>query len=272
MARFKGISASKAASGNSLPRFHKQAPHTNRCTINFHSGCSPQPGCSQQASSVMASVGESDGSGIYDGRASEKPKLKRKAAGKPVCRSKRAKMIPTPGMRSMFLFSIVQGPTDSLDEDTCSLDEGGKGGYTENYGSDGAQSKASEVLEMLTPSAASTPKPKHASETKKYPCTHSDCPKLFNRPAKLADHMRSHSGDRPFKCAYDGCDKSFMRRTSLKDHIQSLHTCVRDYACQWEGCDKKFRTSTKLKRHIAIHEGHERFRVESPRQTPHSCA
>jgi Zinc finger, C2H2 type len=219
----------------------------------------------------MASDGESDGTGACDERASGRPKLKRKAAEKLPCQSKKAKMIPTPGMHSMLLFSIVQGPTNTLGEDMCSLDEGSKGGYTENYGSDEAQSKASEVPEMLTPStptAGSTPKPKHASEAKKYPCTLPDCPKTFNRPAKLADHMRSHSGDRPFKCAYDGCDKSFMRRTSLKDHIQSLHTCVRNYACQFEGCDKRFRTSTKLKRHIAIHEGHERFRVESPPKPP----
>ncbi|KAI9775262.1 MAG: Strongly-conserved Zn-finger binding protein (TFIIIA) [Geoglossum umbratile] len=203
---------------------------------------SHQPG--KQAPSAMASSSGSDGSGSCDGKTPGRLRLKRKAEEKQECQSKKAKMIPTP--------------------DACSFDEGDEGDYTEfDSDSNRTQPKASESLELLTPRTPSpppTPKPKHASEARKYLCTHLNCPKSFNRPAKLADHMRSHSGDRPFNCTYDGCDKSFMRRTSLKDHIQSLHTCVRDHACQWEGCDKRFRTSTKLKKHIAIHEGHERFR------------
>ncbi|KAH0564998.1 hypothetical protein GP486_001613 [Trichoglossum hirsutum] len=177
------------------------------------------------------------------GMVSERLKLKRKAVDGSEIQSKKAKMIPTP--------------------DTGSLDEGSDYVGSDN-GSDEAQLEKSDTLELLTPRTLSmppTPKPKPESETKKFPCTYLDCPKSFNRPAKLADHMRSHSNDRPFKCTYDGCDKSFKRRTSLKDHIQCLHTHVRDHACQWEGCDKRFRTSTKLKIHIAIHEGQERFRL-----------
>ncbi|KAH0538683.1 hypothetical protein FGG08_004758 [Glutinoglossum americanum] len=188
------------------------------------------------------------------GRASGRMGSKRKAEEELEAQFKKARLIPTP--------DAYRDEADRVGEDAGSLDGGDNCTEGDNR-SDKACSEKSDVLEMLTPSTPSvpsTPKPKYASETRKFPCTHPDCPKLFNRPAKLADHMRSHSGDRPFECTYDGCDKSFTRRTSLKDHIQCIHTRVKDHACQWEGCGKRFRTATKLKNHIAIHEGHERFR------------
>jgi uncharacterized Zn-finger protein len=218
----------------------------------------------------MASGGGRDGRGSCDGRISEilklKLKLKRHAAEELEVQSKKAKMIPTPGMSfntSDVRYPPAKAELTPLAKDTSSPD--GEGDSTESDSdSDEAHSGESDVMEMLTPrtpSARSTPKPKYASEARKFPCTYPNCPKSFNRPAKLADHLRSHSNERPFKCTHGGCGKSFTRRTSLKDHIQCLHTHVRDHVCHWEGCDKRFRTPTKLKNHIAIHEGHERFRV-----------
>ncbi|KAL8721082.1 MAG: hypothetical protein Q9225_002154 [Loekoesia sp. 1 TL-2023] len=104
------------------------------------------------------------------------------------------------------------------------------------------------------------PSPRFPSELKTHLCTYADCGKAFNRPAKLAQHILSHTNSRPFVCPHKPCTKDFLRQSHLKHHVKSAHSDVRDYACEWEGCGKKFITATRLKRHYAAHEGREKFR------------
>ena len=112
-----------------------------------------------------------------------------------------------------------------------------------------------------TPSTplSSKPSPRWPSDLKNHACTYDGCEKIFNRPAKLAQHIRSHTNDRPFGCPYPLCTKDFLRDSHLKHHIKSAHSDVRDYVCHWENCGKNFITSTRLKRHYAAHEGRQKF-------------
>lgn len=97
----------------------------------------------------------------------------------------------------------------------------------------------------------------YPSEQKIIQCTVADCPKTFNRPARLLAHLRSHNNERPFACTYEGCGKTYTENKHLKQHLIS-HTNEAKYVCGT--CDKAFSTGTRLRRHQKVHEGEERFR------------
>ncbi|KAH6897210.1 hypothetical protein B0T10DRAFT_476314 [Thelonectria olida] len=115
---------------------------------------------------------------------------------------------------------------------------------------------------MTANTGATTPRPKFPSDLKTLACTWPDCPKTFNRPARLRDHLNSHTNSRPFKCSYVGCDKDYIEDKHLKQHVKAVHTLERNHVCPREGCGKSFVTGTRLKRHQAVHEGEERFRCQ----------
>lgn len=121
----------------------------------------------------------------------------------------------------------------------------------------------SSDIEAETPiTAATTPRTKFPSDYKTLACTWPGCPKTFNRPARLRDHLNSHTNSRPFKCTYDGCDKDYIEDKHLKQHVKAVHTHERNHVCTREGCGKSFVTGTRLKRHQAVHEGADRFRCQ----------
>ncbi|KAH7328604.1 hypothetical protein B0I35DRAFT_473290 [Stachybotrys elegans] len=109
---------------------------------------------------------------------------------------------------------------------------------------------------------ATTPRPKFPSDLKTLVCNWPGCTKSFNRPARLRDHLNSHTNSRPFKCPYEDCDKDYIEDKHLKQHIKAVHTHERKHVCQREGCGKSFVTGTRLKRHQAVHEGADRFRCQ----------
>ncbi|RYP60650.1 hypothetical protein DL771_010431 [Monosporascus sp. 5C6A] len=111
-----------------------------------------------------------------------------------------------------------------------------------------------------TPLTPLSPARKFPSDLKTIKCTYPGCDKAYNRPARLAAHMRSHANDRPYKCTYPDCDKTYIEEKHLKQHIKGSHTAERSYACAVTGCGKSFLTATRLRRHQAVHEGQERFR------------
>ena len=126
-----------------------------------------------------------------------------------------------------------------------------------DYTESGSDSSVTVDTPLTLFSPASTPR--FPSELKTHLCTYAGCGKAFNRPAKVAQHIRSHTNSRPFICPYTPCTKDFLRQSHLKHHIKSVHSNVRDYVCEWKGCGKGFVTATRLKRHHAAHEGRKNF-------------
>lgn len=116
---------------------------------------------------------------------------------------------------------------------------------------------------VATPSTPFSPTPlsRHPSDLNKiHRCTFNGCKRSYNRPAKLEEHVRSHTNTRLFICPHSPCTKDFLRDSHLKQHIKSAHSDVRDYHCNQDGCQKSFLTATRLKRHQAAHDGREKFR------------
>lgn len=185
----------------------------------------------------------------------------------PLCGTKR-KAAPTVGDNA----KRVRG--NKMPIDPGSLSNGSYHGKTDqSLGSDASDfnlESSSDVDEyyrlassVATPLTPMSPKasPRHPSDLLKlHRCTYEGCGKSFNRPAKLAQHVRSHTNTRPFVCPHALCTKDFLRESHLKHHIKSAHSDVRDFSCQWEGCGKSFVTATRLKRHHAAHEGREKFK------------
>ncbi|KKZ60199.1 hypothetical protein EMCG_05121 [[Emmonsia] crescens] len=101
---------------------------------------------------------------------------------------------------------------------------------------------------------------KYPSDRKTHLCPYEGCLKAFNRPARLTEHLRSHTNERIFSCTYEDCDKTFLRASHLSHHVKSAHTTIRDYACDREGCGKSFVTGSRLRRHLAAHEGRDKYR------------
>ncbi|KAA8567560.1 hypothetical protein EYC84_008035 [Monilinia fructicola] len=144
------------------------------------------------------------------------------------------------------------------------LDDGNDDGY--KYRPEQDEPSEDDTMEAAdTPLTPFSPAPgkKFPSEYKTIKCTYEGCTKTFNRPARLAAHLRSHANERPFICSYEGCDKAYIEEKHLKQHIKGSHTHEREYTCDWEGCSKSFLTATRLRRHKDAHQGHERFRCTS---------
>lgn len=146
-----------------------------------------------------------------------------------------------------------QSPAKRRRELDTDNDEAESQSSTASYG--GAFSLVGSVSTPATP----------ASQSKNwrpyiYHCPRDDCDRVFNRPCRLAEHMRSHTDERPYKCDHPDCDKSFRRDTHLSRHIKTAHSDERNHPCTWPGCDKRFANATRMRRHYSTHEQKERFR------------
>ena len=115
------------------------------------------------------------------------------------------------------------------------------------------------------------------------------CNKVYNRPQKLKDHIKSfHEGIKDHICGKCGkafctsgylkihvenvhegikhncsfCNKAFNLPQKLKEHINSFHELGIDHKC--EKCGKAFSDTRNLTRHIStVHEGLKNFKCET---------
>lgn len=54
-------------------------------------------------------------------------------------------------------------------------------------------------------------------------CPYENCDMFFTRPFRLAQHIRTHTGERPYVCPAENCSKSYARQQHLKRHIEVSH-------------------------------------------------
>lgn len=81
---------------------------------------------------------------------------------------------------------------------------------------------------------------------RKFKCQ--QCKKAFTCQARLTEHERIHSGERPFQCRFEHCDKGFVTRSSQRWH-ERLHTGEKPYRCDIDRCKQSFTDITHLKMH-----------------------
>lgn len=97
------------------------------------------------------------------------------------------------------------------------------------------------------------PRPSLVRRKTRYHCTWDGCDKSYAKPVRLAEHMRSHTGERPFVCTHPGCDASYLRDTHLAAHLRThLDENDKPLKCTAEDCNKRFWTNQHLNRHIKI--------------------
>ncbi|KAI4285366.1 MAG: hypothetical protein L6R38_000722 [Xanthoria sp. 2 TBL-2021] len=121
---------------------------------------------------------------------------------------------------------------------------------------DSSSDSGSELISNspLTP-VSSTASPRFPSELKTHLCTYKDCGRAFNRPAKLAEHVLSHTSSRPF---------TFRKHGTLQKHIAIVHEGRKPFLCDLQDpsgnvCGHGFDTAGKLRAHEGRVHGGQRF-------------
>uniref|UniRef100_A0A8R1DSJ0 C2H2-type domain-containing protein n=1 Tax=Caenorhabditis japonica TaxID=281687 RepID=A0A8R1DSJ0_CAEJA len=83
------------------------------------------------------------------------------------------------------------------------------------------------------------------------------CGLMLRHPSKIAEHIRTHTGEKPYECGE--CGLCLSTATSLKVHIRRMHTGERPYQCQW-ACGMWFVTESVRKEHeLAVHSTMKRY-------------
>ena len=118
-------------------------------------------------------------------------------------------------------------------------------------------SKRPRLDTPLTPRSPSTPSDPRPLV---YACTWENCDRVFSRPCRLEEHVRSHTGERPFQCDEDGCGKTFVRDYHLSRHKKISHAHDRPHHCSHKGCGLGFATPQRLRLHEQTHEKTNEYR------------
>ncbi|GMF29717.1 unnamed protein product [Phytophthora fragariaefolia] len=92
------------------------------------------------------------------------------------------------------------------------------------------------------------------SESGVYRCTEAGCRREFNRKYTLAEHIKTHTGERPHVCPVPTCGKRFSTSGNLSRH-KRLHGYIEPLKCPVQGCICTFPSNNKLEKHMKFHYG-----------------
>ncbi|ULU09618.1 hypothetical protein L3Y34_014187 [Caenorhabditis briggsae] len=82
------------------------------------------------------------------------------------------------------------------------------------------------------------------------------CGLYLKHPSKIAEHIRTHTGEKPYQCGE--CGLMLSKASSLKTHIKRMHTAERTVQCTW--CNATFVNDSVRKEHeMAVHAGVKRY-------------
>ncbi|KAL4157955.1 hypothetical protein PRNP1_003736 [Phytophthora ramorum] len=85
-------------------------------------------------------------------------------------------------------------------------------------------------------------------------CPHPGCTRRFNRKYTLAEHIKTHTGERPHVCPVRTCGKRFSTSGNLSRH-KRLHGYIEPLPCPVQGCICTFPSQNKLEKHMKFHYG-----------------
>lgn len=81
-------------------------------------------------------------------------------------------------------------------------------------------------------------------DIKRHKCTYDGCDAIFNRPSRLARHIRFHTGEVLI---------TLSSSISAALEFHGFISFQRIYKCNHPGCDKAYTNSSHLKRHAETH-------------------
>ncbi|KAG1704317.1 hypothetical protein DVH05_006325 [Phytophthora capsici] len=85
-------------------------------------------------------------------------------------------------------------------------------------------------------------------------CPQPGCTRRFNRKYTLAEHIKTHTGERPHVCPVRTCGKRFSTSGNLSRH-KRLHGYIEPLKCPVQGCICTFPSNNKLEKHMKFHYG-----------------
>ncbi|GMF29710.1 unnamed protein product [Phytophthora fragariaefolia] len=119
------------------------------------------------------------------------------------------------------------------------------------------QSEAPEQHKLSSPSHAA--KVQEGGVKRPHPpaihaCPQPGCTRRFNRKYTLAEHIKTHTGERPHVCPVPTCGKRFSTSGNLSRH-KRLHGYIEPLKCPVQGCICTFPSNNKLEKHMKFHYG-----------------
>ncbi|RLN76851.1 hypothetical protein BBJ28_00001630 [Nothophytophthora sp. Chile5] len=94
----------------------------------------------------------------------------------------------------------------------------------------------------------------HVTPPAIHACPQPGCQRRFNRKYTLAEHIKTHTGERPHVCPVRSCGKRFSTSGNLSRH-KRLHGYIEPLKCPVQGCICTFPSNNKLEKHMKFHYG-----------------